>query len=232
MARLPRVDIPGLPQHVVVRGNNRLSFLDGDCERFVFLKQLADAANTWGCDIHAYVLMSNHVHLLVTAHEFGGLSALMHSVGRRFSRFFNVRRKRTGTLFEGRFRSSVVDTDRYLLTCMRYIEANPVRAGMVRHPGEWPWSSYAINAAGLPTAPLTGHSVYLGLGRDPAMRGTVYRSLFEQEIRCEDLEAIRSSIQMNRAFGSEEFIDALEARLNRPVAVTTHGGSRKTLVTG
>jgi putative transposase len=227
MARLPRIDVPGLPQHLIIRGNNRCVFLDGDVERYLFLKFLGDAAVMRDCDLHAYVLMSNHVHLLATGHCHGELSAMMQSVGRRFARFFNLRHERTGTLFEGRFKSSPVDTDRYFLTCMRYIESNPVRAGMVDHPGQWPWSSFRQNAGGCPSGLLTAHAVYSGLGVDPAARAAAYAALFDQPISHKDLEAIRISAQMDRAFGSPEFLDRLQAQLRRPVGVTPHGGSRK-----
>ena len=227
MARLPRIDVPGLPQHLILRGNNRCAILDADVERHVFLKFLGDAAVMRGCDLHAYVLMTNHVHLLATGHCYGEISAMMQSIGRRFARFFNLRHKRTGTLFEGRFKSSVVDTDHYFLTCMRYIESNPVRAGLARHAGEWPWSSFRLNVSGAPFGLLTPHEVYGALGSEAADRGAAYARLLEEPIPPSDLEAIRSSVQMDRALGKDEFLVRWEAKLGRPVGVTAHGGSRK-----
>ena len=141
-----RVVAPGYPQHVIHRGNNRqdIFFADGDFERY--LAWLGDAARRHDCAIHAYVLMTNHIHLLVTPSGADDMARMMQSVGRRYSGDVNARYGRTGTLWEGRYRSCVVDSDRYLFTCARYIELNPVRAGLVRHPAGYRWSSYHHNA--------------------------------------------------------------------------------------
>ncbi|HUP29766.1 MAG TPA: transposase [Usitatibacter sp.] len=216
-----------MPQHLILRGNNRCAILEQDVERHVFLKFLCDAAVMRDCDVHAYVLMTNHVHLLVTGHCHGEVSAMMQSIGRRFARFFNLRHARTGTLFEGRFKSSLVETDRYFLTCMRYIESNPVRAGLVRHAGDWPWSSFRQNAGGSPSGLLTPHETYRGLGSEAPERAAAYLRLFEQAISLRELEVIRNSVQMDRALGADEFLARLEAELGRPVGVTEHGGRRK-----
>jgi REP-associated tyrosine transposase len=131
MPRLPRID---LPQHLVVRGNNRGAMFRDDADRIIFLGYLEEALDACACDLHAYALMDNHVHLLATGHALGELSEVMQRVGRKFARVVNLRWGRTGTLFEGRFRSSLVDSEAYLFTCMTYIELNPVRAGIAAAP--------------------------------------------------------------------------------------------------
>ena len=227
MARLPRIDLPDLPQHLVLRGNNRGSLFCDDVERWVFLDFMKYALTTYGCGLHAYVLMTNHVHLLATGYQFGAVSNTMQSIGRRFVRFVNLRRKRSGTLFEGRFKASVVETDRYLLTCMRYIEANPVRAGMVRRPEDYPWSSFKSNASGDPIEPLVAHPTYLGLAGDVRSRARAYVDLFDQPMPEAELKAIRESVQRNRGLGGSTFLGSLEKSLGRPVAMTPHGGPRE-----
>ena len=150
MARKPRFNLPGVPQHVIQRGNNREScFFDAEDYR-CYLDALGHASKQCGCAVHAYILMTNHVHLLVTQERRDGVSAMMQSLGRRYVRYINDRHRRTGTLWEGRYKAALVDSERYLLACYRYIELNPVRAGMVELPGRYPWSSYRYNALGMP----------------------------------------------------------------------------------
>jgi putative transposase len=227
MARLPRIDVPDLPRRLMIRGNNRSLLFQDDSDRWVFMRQLAFASSTYGCSIHAYVLMSNHVHLLATGHERGSVSRMMQSIGRRYARFVNARHGRTGTLFEGRFKSSLVESDRYFLTCMRYIESNPVRAGMAPDPGACAWSSFRANASGAPGAPLVAHGTYLGLADDGIRRGEAYKRLFDHEIPDADLEAIRTSLHKNCVLACESFRASLEADLRRPVGTRPRGGARK-----
>jgi len=225
MARSPRIDVPGLPQHLILRGNNRTACFHSDLDRHVFLKYLREALEETGCVMHAYVLMTNHVHLLVTAHEAGVISRLMQSVGRRYARYVNTSQNRTGTLFEGRFKSSVVDTELYFLTVMRYIELNPVRAGMVVHPGDYPWSSFRQNASGAPSGLVTPHPQYEALGHDGLARRQAYLALFDGEFSDEALHEIRLHINKCRALGSDSFRDSLAARLGRPVGIRRKMGS-------
>jgi putative transposase len=232
MARLPRIDIPDLPQHLMIRGNNRTVLFHDDADRWVFMKQLAFASSTYGCSLHAYVLMSNHVHLLATGHEHGAVSNMMQSIGRRYARFVNVRQSRSGTLFEGRFKASLVESDRYFLTCMRYIESNPVRAGMASHASAYFWSSFRANASGAPGQPLVAHGTYLGLANDDQRRGEAYRRLFDHEIPDEDLAALRASLHKDRVLGCDAFRAHLEAELQRPVGIEPHGGARRFKGTG
>ena len=227
MARLPRIDIPGVPQHLIVRGNNRSDLFRDDADRCVFIQFLEEALRACPCEVHAYVLMTNHVHLLATGHHEGELSEMMQRVGRKFARLMNLRWNRTGTLFEGRFRSSLVDSEAYLLTCMRYIELNPVRAGIVRHPKEFGWSSYRQNACGVPGELLTPHELYLRLGQTSERRGASYRALVDSGVCEQDLINIRTSAAKCRALGSEAFCAELEARLDRPTAPRPQGRPRK-----
>jgi putative transposase len=227
MARLPRIDIPGVPQHLWVRGNNRSSLFRDDADRCILLQFLEEALKACVCELHAYVLMSNHVHLLATGHVAGELSELMQRVERKFARLMNLRWGRTGTLFEGRYRSSLVDSEAYLLTCMRYIELNPVRAGIVRHPKEYGWSSYRENAGGTPGSMLKPHELYLKLGRSDRERGAAYRGLVESGVTEEDLIRIRTSAAKCRALGGEAFCKEMAARLGRPVAPRPQGRPKR-----
>jgi len=148
MARLPRFIIPDQPQHVIVRGNNRDPIFFDDVDYQFYLEKLKQACEKHECDLHAYVLMTNHVHLLITPHTQHGLGKVMQMVGRYYVQYFNHSYQRTGTLWEGRYKATLIDSERYLLTCYRYIELNPVRAGMVEHAADYPWSSYRFNASG------------------------------------------------------------------------------------
>ncbi len=217
------MDIPGFPQHLIVRGNNRCAMFRDDADRTIFLGFMDEALDKCACDLHAYVLMTNHVHLLATGHQGGELSELMQRVGRKYARLANLRWGRTGTLFEGRFRSSLVDSEAYLLTCMRYIELNPVRAGMASHPAQYPWSSYRLNASGEPSRPIVAHAVFQQLGESAGTRGDRYRSLVAAGISDDDLQRIRTSARTCRALGNEAFCADLLARLGRPVAPARPG---------
>jgi putative transposase len=169
MPRAPRIDFPGLPQHLVVRGNDRNLVFFSDQDRLHFLKCLGEAREKGGCDIHAFVLMSNHVHILVTPRVEGGASRMIQDLGRAYVRHVNNLHSRSGTLYEGRFKSSIVETARYFLACMRYIEMNPVRARLAQHPASYRWSSFGQNITGDPGGLVTPHAEYLALGRDPAI---------------------------------------------------------------
>jgi putative transposase len=216
-----------MPQHVCARGHNRKALFHDDKERWLYLNELQASTVQHGCELHAYALMTNHVHLLVTAHMQGALGRMMHRLGTRFARFVNVRHQATGAVFEGRYHSSLVDSKGYLLACMRYIEENPVRARMVHHPSEYSWSSHDANVSGNPGAPLTAHALYWGLGRDADERGRCYKELFGKPMLEVQLAAIRASLAKDRALGDSAFLDQLEADLGRPVAAAPHGGDRK-----
>lgn len=227
MARLARIDIAGLPQHVIVRGNNRGVMFRDDADRMIFLHIPEEALEACACDLHAYVLMTNHVHLLSTGHVSGELSEMMQRIGRRFARLMNMRWGRTGTLFEGRFRSSLVDSEAHLLTCMSYIELNPVRAALVHSPGDYAWSSYRQNSKGNPGRPLVAHPIYLSLGNSVMDRASAYCELVDAGVPDKDLERIRTSARQCRALGSEAFCANVGADLERPAAPRAPGRPRK-----
>jgi putative transposase len=207
MARHPRYALAGQPQHVIQRGNNKtLTFLDVD--DFLFYKgSLHRALTRYECDLHAYVLMSNHVHLLLSPRTSGGISRVMQCVGRRYVAYFNKRYARTGTLWEGRFRATVVETDRYLFTCYRYIELNPVRAGLVDEPGQYRWSSFSSNALGMRDPLITPHSRYVALGSETHRRRTAYRALFDTEVNHTAMRFIRDATNKGWALGDDTFRD-------------------------
>lgn len=229
MARLPRLDLPHVPQHVIQRGNNRLPCFLADEDYARYKSDLFDAATLCGCAIHAYVLMTNHVHMLVTGATHGAVSRMMQRLGRRYVACFNASYRRTGTLWEGRYKSSLVDTERYLLTCYRYIELNPVRAAMVCDPGEYQWSSYAQNALGKTDRLITPHPCYVSLGKDEEQRLAAYRGLFERAIGDEELAEIRAYVQQQKALGSPRFQAQIAKQLTRKVEVLPRGRPRKAL---
>jgi putative transposase len=227
MARLHRIDVPGVAQHVIVRGVDRhpCFFADGDYE--TYLAVLRASAARCDCAVHAFVLMTNHAHLLLSGNVTGAVSATMHRVGLRYVGHVNRRYGRTGTLFDGRFRSSLVQTERYLLTCMRYIELNPVRACMVAHPGDYRWSSFRSNAGFAPFGWLVPHDDYLRLGRATPERIEAYRALFRTALDPEDLTAIRLHANKSCALGDARFQALIAAMVNRRAHVAPAGRPRR-----
>ena len=205
MARQPRFFVAGETQHVIQRGNNRMPIFCGESDYRFFMDCLVKACDVHGVSIHAYVLMTNHLHLLCTPSHQLSLPKTLQSVGRRYVQFFNSAFRRTGTLWEGRYRASVVHSERYLLTCMRYIEMNPVRAGMVEHPPDYPWSSHRANACALPDPLITAHELYSRLGRSLMERQAAYRALFRLQLSAMDLQTIREATNKNWALGDERF---------------------------
>lgn len=179
------------------------------------------------CFIHAYVFMSNHVHLLVTPSRVDGIGRMMQTLGLRYVRYFNTRHERTGTLWEGRYRATLIESERYLLTCYRYIEQNPVRACVVPHPLEYRWSSHAANAFGAADWLVSPHARYLALGDDSAARCLAYRALFDQDIDADTIGAIRQAVSRQWALGGEEFCSQMEATCNRRAAPLPPGRPRK-----
>lgn len=203
MARQPRLDLAGLPQHLIQRGNNRQSCFFDDDDRRLYLEWLQEAARKCGGSVHAYVLMHNHAHILATGAENGALGRMMQSLGRRYVRYINSTYGRTGTLWEGRYKSNPIDNDRYLLTCYRYVELNPVRASIVGRPGGYVWSSYNCNANGKKDDLISPHETYLSLGKTTAARISAYRRLFQNTINEDDLKTIREHVNSGRLLGSE-----------------------------
>jgi putative transposase len=230
MARLPRYVIPGQPQHIILRGNNRQAIFAAEADYQFFRGAIVEAAQKYGLLIHAYVWMTNHIHLLATPEQQNSISKVFQSVGRRYVQYFNYTYQRSGTLWEGRYRATVVDSEPYLLTLMRYIELNPVRAGMVAHPVDYQWSSYAFNArgeSGLNADWLTPHEEYLRLERNATDRQSVYRQLFEAAISDINLKEIRECTHKGWALGNEQFRAQIEALGPRRAASKGVGRPRK-----
>ena len=215
MARHPRYAAPGLPQHVTQRGNNRSPIFVTEADYLAFHEWLRVACRRYGCWLHAYVLMTNHVHLLMTPGDVGAVGRVLQSVGRQYVRRFNTTYGRSGTLWEGRYKATVVENERYLLTCYRYIELNPVRAGMVRHPREYRWSSHSANAHGAVDSAVTPHVGYTALGSDDAARLRAYRALFDIALDDADLAAVREATNKGWALGGARFREQIATTLGR-----------------
>lgn len=215
MARLPRVTLPGIPQHVVQRGNNRLPCFLDDGDRLRYLQLLRDALHRSRCQLHAYVLMDHHVHLLVTPSTAGGVAQLMQRLGRNDVALFNGRHGRTGTLWEGRYKACLVDSDAYVLRCYRYIELNPVRATITDDPAHDRWSSCQANLGQRLHSGLHPHPAFLALGADAPTRTGAYRTLLYETLDPEALNAIRATLQQQRALGANAFQAMVEAKTQR-----------------
>lgn len=231
MPRQPRIDLAHIPQHIVQRGNDRQPCFFTEDDYKHYLINLREISLREGCRIHAYVLMTNHVHMLVTPASSGQIARLMQALGQRYVRYINDRYRHTGTLWEGRYKSCLVDSDDYLLRCYRYIELNPVRARMVAHPGDYRWSSYLCNGMDREDPLLHPHANYLALGATQAEGCAVYRTLVAEALSLDDLESIRRHLQSQYALGSDRFRSAIEAQLNRRVGPAKIGRPRKTTLT-
>lgn len=229
MARQPRIDLPGLPQHIIQRGNNRQACFFTASDYQYYLHCLHVAAQKYACPVHAYVLMTNHVHLLATGAEMGAIGRMMQSVGRRYVRYLNSTYQRTGTLWEGRFKSCLVDAERYLFVCYRYIELNPVRARMVADPGDYQWSSFRCNALGREDEIIAPHACYLSLGDSAHDRRRNYLKLFGSKIDTDDIKAIRNHVNQGKVLGSRPFKNNIAAALNRRVDLAGPGRPKNVL---
>ncbi len=227
MARLPRFVIPDQPQHVILRGNNRAETFCADADYSFYLEKLKLACDKHGCSVHAYVLMTNHVHLLITAHHEQSLSKAMQMLGRYYVQYYNYCYQRTGTLWEGRYKATLIDSEAYLLTCMRYIEHNPVRAGMVIDPADYPWSSYHFNALGQPNDLVVPHPEYRRLWVSVEARQAAYRELFKHQLSENCITEIREATNKAWVLGNDRFKQRIEERLGRRVEPKARGGDRK-----
>jgi putative transposase len=227
MPRPPRVVLAGHTLHLIQRGNNRGSCFVDDQDRECYMAALLHASERARCEVHAYVLMTNHVHLLVTAGEAGAPARMMQALGRIYVRHFNERHERTGTLWEGRYRSALIDSERYFLQCSRYVETNPVRGGLTSTPEEWRWSSFRSNAEGQPNALVRRHAVYLALGRWGSSRREAYRALFETPLAPPVLDAIRRATNSGMVLGFDDSRSDLERTLGRRLSRAKHGGDRR-----
>lgn len=227
MARLPRLYVPGCSHHIIQRGNNRTAcFFDARDYAF-YLQQLQISAQQYGVAIHAFVLMTNHVHLLVTPESADSCGKMMQSLGRKYVRYINLTYRRTGSLWEGRYKSTLVDSENYFLTVSRYIELNPVRARMVALADDYPWSSYRANAMGKDIQLLSPHPAYLALGETQGQRLLRYRSLFRQEIGAAVVADIRHCTNNSWVLGSAKFKAEIKDAANRRLESLGRGGDRK-----
>lgn len=227
MPRKPRFYVPGAPVHAVQRGHNRSAVFFADLDYLEYLRCLKQAADSCGCAVHAYVLMTNHVHLLLSPERSESVGRLFQSLGRHYVRYVNETYRRHGGLWEGRYRGNVIDSQAYLLSCMRYIERNPVRAGMVDHPASYRWSSYTANALGVSNAILTAHAEYVALGRLPDDRQSAYRGLFEVDTASDEQDQVRCALQTGTPLGNAQFKGQIEAALRVKVGFAQRGRPRK-----
>jgi len=227
MPRKPRFYVPGAPVHAVQRGHNRSAVFFDDLDYLEYLRYLKQAADSCGCNIHTYVLMTNHVHLLMTPECGDSVGRLFQSLGRHYVRYVNKTYQRHGSLWEGRYKCNVIESQGYFLSCMRYIELNPVRAGMVGHPAKYRWSSFASNALGVSNAVLTMHAEYAALGHSPAERQSVYLGLFDSVADAEELALFRGSLQTGTPLGNDKFKMEIEAALDLKVGFVRRGRPRK-----
>jgi putative transposase len=203
MARPRRLHVPGLSQHIIQRGNNRVDIFRTLSDRDAFLYALLLSSMRFGLDVNAYVLMTNHVHLIVTARSDGAVAKVMQDVGRRYVPYFNRRHQRSGSLFEGRYRSITIENENYWYTCMRYVETNPVRASMVAEPGKYRWSSYRTHAFGWVDPLLTPHHCYERLGPTPADRQVAWRAICACPLSEDEIADLRQSTLSRPVPGSD-----------------------------
>jgi len=231
MPRKTRMYLPGVPAHVVQRGNNRAACFFCDDDYRYYLERLGVGLRRCGVALHAYVLMTNHVHLLLTPGSAEGISHLMQHVGRHYVLYINRHYRRSGTLWEGRHKASLVQAERYLLSCMRYIELNPVTAGMVATAEQYRWSSYRTHAWGEPSALLEEHALFTQLGPTPSAQRQAYRELFAAPVDEREIHEIRTSVANNFPLGNARFKDQIEAMTGRRVGHLTRGRPRRKLAT-
>lgn len=227
MPRQPRYFVPGMPQHVISRGNDRQAVFFQERDYKSYLRVLREAAGEYGCQVHAYALMTNHVHALVTPEHRQSLPQMMQAIGRTYVRRLNTRYRRTGTLWEGRYKASLVQTDEYFLACQRYIELNPVRAAIVDAPGDYPYSSYRYHALGREDRLITPHPVYLALHAEATARRRAYRTLFRDSLSEELLVMLRHETNVCGVIGSDRFRAQIAAVLGRALPTGKRGRPRK-----
>ena len=230
MPRRSRIHLAGMPLHMVQRGHNREACFFGDDDYSAYRHWLGEALKVTGCQLHAYVQMTNHVHLLLTPPEPEAVSQLAISLGRRYVQYINKTYRRTGTLWDSRYKSSLVHADAYLLLCQRYIELNPVRAAMVDDPAHYRWSSYRANGLGQTDPLLTPHALYTSLGQDEVERLAVYRALFRSELDTEAISDIRIALNQGQPLGNSRFIDSIKRVTGQHRKINPRGRPRKPVV--
>lgn len=236
MPRRPRVHLNEVPLHIVQRGHNRKPCFFAEEDYYAYLHWLGEALRETGCRLHAYALMTNHVHLLLTPMRAEAVPRLMIALGRRYVQYVNKTYRRTGTLWDSRYKSSLIQAERYLLVCQRYIELNPVRAAMVADPREYRWSSYRTHALGLTQPFLTPHLLYLCLGANADERQGAYRALLRTHFDRAALDDIRRALNQSQPLGDSGFHAAITQvlgerhrprRRGRPRAVRSEEGGNE-----
>lgn len=229
MPRKPRFFLPDVPAHIVQRGHSREPVFFEEDDYRAYLDWLCEAARRYECVIHAYVLMTNHIHILATPKDKQGISLMMQYIGRRYVPYINHTYGTTGSIWEGRYKSSLIHDEEYLFTCMRYIELNPVRADMVKFPSQYRWSSYRANAQGKKDELISAHPLYLSLGKTAASREEAYKALFKAHVDAVDLKAIRAAWQTGTPLGNEYFREKIERKLNSKVGQARRGRPKRAL---
>jgi putative transposase len=218
MARQPRLTVPGYAHHIIQRGNNRQAIFTTSSDYELLLDLLHEHATTQQVAIHSYVLMSNHFHLLATPETVEGIPRMMQAVGRRYVQTYNLRQQRTGTLWEGRYRSTLIQTERYLLACMAYIDLNPVRAGLVADPEDYPWSSHHHYIGRRVDRLITPHALYWEMGNTPFARDQSYGDMVRAGIGQDQQRALTDSALRGWALGEPDYVAELQRRTERRVA--------------
>jgi putative transposase len=230
MPRRPRLSLPNVPLHIIQRGNNRQACFYADEDYKFYIGWLTEYAAKLGCQVHAYVLMTNHVHLLISAPSAEAPGALMKAQGQRYVQYVNRTYRRSGTLWEGRFRSCLTQDETYLLACQRYIELNPVRAEMVAHPSDYRWSSYRANAQGEADALVTPHALFVSLGSSDETRKAAYRALFRYALEPGQIDEIRRATNGNFVLGNGLFAAEVASVLGRRAIPGKGGRPRKVVM--
>jgi putative transposase len=223
MPRKPRFYLPGLPVHIVQRGHSREPVFFEPDDYSAYLSWLQEASERYGVEIHAYALMTNHIHILATPDSKNSISLMMQYVGRHYVPYINYTYGTSGTIWEGRYKASMIHDEEYLLTCMRYIELNPVRADMVKSPGAYRWSSYRANAQGAESQLVQPHPLYLALGRTRQRRLDAYKALFKSHLDDDELADIRAAWQTGTPLGNEYFRKKIETKLKCKVGQARRG---------
>lgn len=231
MPRRPRIHIAGMPLHIVQRGHNREACFFSEEDYFAYREWLGEALKTTGCALHAYVQMTNHIHLLLTPPEPEAVPQLVISLGRRYVQYINKTYRRTGTLWDSRYKSSLVQADTYLLLCQRYIELNPVRAAMVTDPANYRWSSYQANGLGQLDPLVEPHPLYTSLGNNESERLSNYRGLFQSELDTDAIDDVRKALNQGQPLGNSRFVDQIERTTGQRREVRPRGRPRKTAET-
>jgi putative transposase len=223
MARLPRLSVPGYPHHVIQRGNNRQPIFLDPADRQQMLDLLETQARQFDVALHAYVLMDNHVHLLLTPQTAEGLPRMMQAVGRRYVRYFNDRHGRSGTLWEGRYKSTLIEAEPYLLACMSYIDLNPVRAGLAAQARDYAWSSHGHYAGLRSDRLISPHPLYWQLGNTPFAREAAYADLVQEGLSASRQQALTDAVLKGWALGGPGFIAELQKKTERRLSKSKAG---------